>query len=121
MFVFSGGANPVLVCLVWLGVLAALVLLNEVTRRFKAIGFFAFFILPVIITVLWLTVMRDILSENWFHTVKVYSATIACIGFWCIRYCGKTNKLTGEKKLLCNTKFAVFFRRQFLHLIYWKR
>jgi len=109
MFNFVGGANPALVCLVWLGVLAALVLLNEVTRRYKAVGFFAFFILPVVITALWLTVMKDILSENWFHTVKVYSATIACIGFWCIRYCSKKDKLTGEKKPLSNTKFAIFF------------
>ncbi|MCL2270733.1 MAG: DUF5692 family protein [Treponema sp.] len=109
MFVFSGGANPVLVCLVWLGVLAALVLLNEVTRGFKAAGFLAFFILPVVLTILWLTVLKDILHNDWFHMVKVYSATIACVGFWCIRYVHKTNKLTGEQWQLSNTKFAMFF------------
>jgi len=109
MFVFSSEANPVLVWLVWFGVLGALIFLNEVTRRFKPVGFFAFFILPVILTALWFTVLRDTLYIGWFHMAKVYTATITCIGFWCIRHLGRTNKISGEKWHLSSTKFALFF------------
>jgi len=99
MFRFSYGSNPILVVLVWFCVLFALMVANELTRKFKWVGFFAFFILPVILTVLWFTALRDSLYIGWFHMVKVYTATITCIGFWVIRY-------FGEK---INWKFVMFF------------
>ena len=99
MFQFSYGANPILVVLVWILVLGLLMLTNELTRKFKWVGFFAFFILPVILTALWFTVLRDSLYIGWFHMVKVYTATITCIGFWLIRHHPK----------LGLTKFALFF------------
>jgi len=108
MFAFSPEANPVLVVLVWFLVLGSLIFLNEVTRKYKSVGFFAFFILPVLLTIMWFTVLRDTLYIGWFHMVKVYTATITCIGFWCIRYLGKTDTLGNEWRL-SNTKFALFF------------
>ena len=99
MFQFSEGANPVLVIGVWLVVLVALMVANELTRKYKWVGFFTFFILPVILTALWFTVLRDTLYIGWFHMVKVYTATITCIGFWLIRH----------NKKLSVSKFALFF------------
>jgi len=72
---------------------------NELTRKFKWVGFFAFFILPVILTALWFTVLRETLYIGWFHMVKVYTATITCMGFWFIRYYSKK----------INWKFVMFF------------
>ena len=42
MFVFYEGVPSFLVILVWIGVFISLFALNEVTRRFKWIGFAAF-------------------------------------------------------------------------------
>ena len=109
MFHFTPEANPVSVVLVWFTVLAALFLLNEVARRFKWVGFGFFFILPVIMTVLWFTVVSEALYNNWFHLSKVYSAVAACIGFWCIRHVKKDNLETGKEWRLVDTKFAIYF------------
>ncbi|MDO5602850.1 MAG: DUF5692 family protein [Oscillospiraceae bacterium] len=86
MFVFAENVPTILVLLVWLGVFVSLFALNEVTRRFKWVGFGAFVVLPVVLTVLWLTVFRDTAYMDWFHLFKVYSSTLGCIGFWCIRH-----------------------------------
>jgi len=94
---------------VWLVVLGALVLSNELTRKFKYIGFFAFFILPFILTGLWFTILRDTLYIGWFHMAKVYTATLTCMGFWCIRYLRGTSKKTGQEWKLSATKFAIIF------------
>lgn len=93
----------------WLVVLGALVLSNELTRKFKYIGFFAFFILPFILTGLWFTILRDTLYIGWFHMAKVYTATLTCMGFWCIRYLRGTSKKTGQEWKLSATKFAIIF------------
>lgn len=98
MFVFTQGVPTLLVLLVWLGVFVSLFGLNEVTRRFKWVGFSAFVVLPVILTILWVTVFKDTAYMDWFHLAKVYSSTAGCIGFWCIRHIkGASNK----KWLLC--------------------
>ena len=47
-FNYAEGADVVSSLLVWLCVFSALFALNEVTRRFKWVGFGAFFVLPVV-------------------------------------------------------------------------
>ena len=59
MFAFYEGVPTALVLLVWLGVFVSLFALNEVTRRFKWMGVSAFVILPVVLTILWLTAFKD--------------------------------------------------------------
>ncbi len=71
---------------IWLLVFTALFLFNEFSRRWKWAGFFSFFVLPVILTGLWLTVLSDVAYSDWFHIAKVYSATAGSIIFWCIRH-----------------------------------
>ncbi|HEY9573941.1 MAG TPA: DUF5692 family protein [Lachnospiraceae bacterium] len=98
MFVFAENVPAVLVCLVWLCVFAALFGLNEVGRRFKWVGFAFFVVLPIVLTILWLTVLKETSYMDWFHLAKVYSSTAGCIGFWCIRHIKGASKL---KWLLC--------------------
>ncbi|MCX7773464.1 MAG: DUF5692 family protein [Clostridia bacterium] len=88
MFTFNvaAGANIVPTLLVWLCVLAALFAANELTRRFKWVGFAVFVVLPVILSVLWFTVLKSSTYTDWFHLMKVYSSTAGCIGFWLIRF-----------------------------------
>lgn len=95
MFVFYEGIPTLLVILIWLCVFASLFVLNEVGRRFKWVGFSFFVVLPIVLTVLWLTVFRKTAYMDWFHLAKVYSSTAGCIGFWCIRHIKglSTNKI----------------------------
>ena len=95
MFAFYEGVPTALVLLVWLCVFVSLFALNEVTRRFKWVGFSAFVILPVVLTILWLTAFKDTAYMDWFHLAKVYSSTAGCIGFWCIRH---VKKLSSDRK-----------------------
>jgi hypothetical protein len=108
-FNYADGANFVSSWLVWAGVFAALFVLNEVSRRFKWAGFFCFFILPVILSVLWFTVLKESTYTDWFHLAKVYSSTAGCIGFWLIRHLKGTNKLTGKSWQLSDNKIALCF------------
>ncbi len=106
MFVFNeNGGTIISAILAWLLVFAALFSLNEVTRRFKWIGFAAFFVLPIVLTVLWFFVLEDAYMD-WFHLVKVYSSTAGCIIFWCIRFVGGTRK-DGTKWRLADKKWAL--------------
>ena len=108
-FNYGEGATVLSVLLVWLGVFLALFLLNEVTRRFKVAGLLAFVVLPIVLSVLWFTVMKETTYTDWFHLAKVYSSTAGCIGFWCIRHVRGTNKKTGKKWALANSKIALCF------------
>lgn len=83
-FNYEEGAGFISVWLVWICVLLILFLLNEVTRRFKVAGIVGFMVLPVVLSVLWFTVMKETTYTDWFHLAKVYSATAGCIGFWCM-------------------------------------
>lgn len=74
---------------IWILVLAALFGFNEISRRFKWFGFFSFFILPVVLTLVWFFVMPEATYTDWFHLAKVYSVTAACIIFWLIRFVQK--------------------------------
>lgn len=82
----------------WLSVFAALFGLNEISRRFKWAGFVCFIVLPVVLTILWTTVLKESSYMDWFHLAKVYSSTAGCIGFWCIRHIKGASKI---KLLLC--------------------
>lgn len=94
MFVFTHEVFQTI--LVWLLVLAGLFGLNELTRRFKWVGLATFVGLPVVLTILWFTVLSESTYTDWFHLVKVYSSLAGCIGFWAIRFFEKKDKVTGE-------------------------
>jgi hypothetical protein len=106
-FNYAEGASFATVWLMWLVVFAALFVANELSRRFKWIGFFCFIVLPVILSVLWFTVLKNSAYLDWFHLLKVYSSTAGCVGFWCIRHVRGKNKdglewrLADEKVALC--------------------
>ena len=81
-------------------VLIALILLNEVARRWKAGGIFFFFgvcgfmtIYCIVVTVAasmgleWGLNNPTVTDMNgWFHYAKVYAATAGCIGFMMLKY-----------------------------------
>jgi hypothetical protein len=76
------------------GVLAALIILNEIGRARKWTGIAMFIILPAVLTVaLWPKTAGPGTSMNdWFHWAKVYSALTGCIGFMAIRFIPKLQK-----------------------------
>jgi hypothetical protein len=94
MFVFTHEAWATI--LIWIVVLAGLFGLNELARRFKWVGLFTFVGLPIILTVLWFTVLSGETYKDWFHLAKVYSSLAGCIGFWAIRFFEKKDKETGK-------------------------
>lgn len=69
-------------------VLAALIIVNEISRRSIWAGLICFIILPIILTVfVWPnTAGPDSSVGTWFHWAKVYSALAGCVGFMAIRY-----------------------------------
>jgi hypothetical protein len=106
-FNYAEGATVVSSLLVWLCVFSALFALNEFARRFKWVGFTFFVVLPVVLSALWFTVLKDSTYTDWFHLAKVYSSTAGCIGFWLIRHLhgkrkdGTTWHLSQNKIALC--------------------
>lgn len=111
MFVFNyaAGASAFSVWGVWVIVFIALFVFNEIARRWKWVGFFSFVILPICLSTLWFTVLRDTTYTDWFHLAKVYSATAGCIGFWCIRHVKWQNKATGKERRLADIKWVLCF------------
>lgn len=99
MFLFE--AVPWYNWLMLLGVIAALMGLNELTRlsKWTAIGFFL--VLPLALTVfVWpRTAGAGSSTGTWFHWVKVYSALAGCLGFLAIRTIKKVE----------NSKFTFIF------------
>lgn len=95
---------------IWLVILIGLFLLNEVTRRWKYAGLVGFVFIPVILTILWFTMLSDTTYTDWFHLVKIYSSTAGVIGFWLIRHWEKKDKTTKEVTWrLRDNKFALLF------------
>ena len=95
---------------IWLLVFAGLFVFNEVARRWKWAGFFSFIVLPVALSIMWFTVLKEQTYTDWFHLAKVYSSTAGCIGFWAIRHLEKKDKLTGEVTWrLASNKIALCF------------
>jgi hypothetical protein len=111
MFVFNyaEGATTLSVWAIWILVFAILFGLNEITRRYKYVGFFFFVIVPIVLSTVWFTVLKDTIYTDWFHLAKVYSATAGCIGFWCIRHLKGKNKSTGKEWKLSEMKWALCF------------
>lgn len=111
MFVFNyaEGATAFSVWGVWIIVFAALFVFNEIARRWKFAGLFSFLILPLALSVVWFTVLKDKIYTDWFHLAKVYSATAGSLGFWCIRHIKGKNKLTGAEWRLSDKKWALCF------------
>ncbi len=84
MFLFA--SIPWYSALMWVVVLAALVGLNEVTRRWRAAGLAFFVALPVVLTIFVWPHTATGSTGTWFHWVKVYSALAGCLGFMALRY-----------------------------------
>jgi hypothetical protein len=84
-----------------LGAVAALLLINEITRRNKIASIVFYIAVPVVFTfTIWRTgSSSETTSGNWFAWVKTYSALAGVVGFMAIRY---------FKKLQTN-KFALLF------------
>lgn len=108
-FNYAEGASILSVWGVWILVFIALFGLNEITRRFKYIGFFSFVVLPIILSSLWFTILKDTTYTDWFHLAKVYSSTAGCIGFWCIKYVKGRDKVTGKEWRLADKKWILCF------------
>lgn len=108
-FNYAQGASLLSVWGVWILVFVALFGLNEITRRSKYIGFFCFAILPILLSILWFTALKDTTYTDWFHLAKVYSSTAGCLGFWCIRHITGKNKSTGKEWKLSEKKWALCF------------
>lgn len=108
-FNYAAGASFASVWGVWILVLIALFSLNEVTRRWKWVGFFSFVVLPIVLSIIWFTALRNTIYTDWFHLAKVYSATAGSIGFWCIRYLKHTNKKTRKLWRLADQNWALWF------------
>lgn len=111
MFVFNTleGGNFLAAFSMWIVVFVCLFVFNEVARRFKWMGFFSFVVLPVILTIIWFTVMKDTTYTDWFHLAKVYSATAGSIGFWLIRHYEKKDKDGNVIWRLATNKIALCF------------
>ena len=95
-----------------LGVLAALILLNEFARRTKTGGIIMFFIIPAVLTVYFIAIavgagmgaewalnnQTHVYMNGWFHYAKLYASLAGCIGFMMIKYewgIGKHNVFNG--------------------------
>lgn len=107
MFTFNG-TNTWVMWGVWIIVFMMLFVLNEISRRSKALGFIFFVIFPIVLSMLWFTVLKGKSYTDWFHVAKVYSAVAGCIGFWAIRFLGGTRK-DGTKWYLKDYKWALLF------------
>lgn len=85
--------------LMWIAIVAALMLLNEVSRKSKYVAIFSFLILPLVLPfVVWnKTAVPGTSVGTWFHWAKVYSALAGCLIFMGMRY---SNKLRKSKAFL---------------------
>lgn len=84
----------------WAMVFVGLILANEIARRSKAGGIFAFLILPGILTIYFISIYVGAAMgaewalnnptytnmNSWFHYAKLYAATIGCVGFMMLKY-----------------------------------
>lgn len=73
---------------------AALVALNELTRRSKILAIAMYCVLPVVLVgLIAMGVVGSPSSKTWFGVIKTYSALVGVVGFMLIRY----TKLGGGK------------------------
>lgn len=87
--------------LVWIGLLLIMLLLNEVTRRYKWAGIGCFIVFPILATIfLWpKSAGAGTSGGYWFAWVKTYSALAGVIGFMAIRYIKRVRE----------NKYALYF------------
>jgi len=78
-------------------IVGGLIMLNELTRRFKQFSVLIFILLPLIFTLfVWpKTGDTEVIEGNWFAWVKTYSALIGVIGFMVIRYSARIRNIKG--------------------------
>jgi len=82
-----------------LAVFAALIVLNELGRRYKAGGIVLFMVLPLILTIfVWPKTTPGTSVSDWFHFAKVYSSLAGCIGFFLLRH---VKGASSKKWVLC--------------------
>ena len=72
-FNYQSGAETLAVWGVWLVVCAALFGLNEVSRRWKWAGFFCFIVLPIALSILWFTALKDVTYTCLLYTSPDWS------------------------------------------------
>lgn len=78
---------------------AALILINEATRRSQKISMLFYIVVPIILIVLIATkTVQSPSSRTWFGTVKTFSALIGVWGFMAIRF-----------TKIGNSKFTIYF------------
>lgn len=77
-----------------IGLSVALFLLNEATRRSKALSILLYILIPILFTLfVWpKTGGSGTVSGNWFAWIKTYSALAGVIGFMALRYLPKLQK-----------------------------
>lgn len=96
MFFFE--SIPWYSALMWVGVVAGLMLVNELTRSSKWFSYLVYILVPVMLTFLvWpKTAGANSSTGTWFHWVKVYSSLAGVLGFMLLRY----NKKAAANKYL---------------------
>ncbi len=86
MFLFE--SIPWYSALMWCGVVAGLMLINELTRSSKWFSYLVYILVPIVLTIfVWPeTAGANSSTGTWFHWVKVYSATAGVLGFMYLRF-----------------------------------
>ena len=80
-------------------VFAALIIFNEIGRRYKVGGIVLFMVLPLALTIfVWPTTTKGTSVSDWFHFAKVYSSLAGCIGFFLLRH---VKGASSKKWVLC--------------------
>jgi hypothetical protein len=97
MFLFE--SIPWYSALMWFGVVAGLMLVNELTRSSKWFSYLVYILVPVLLTILvWpKTAGPNSSTGTWFHLVKVYLSLAGVLGFMLLRY---TKKAAANKYML---------------------
>ncbi|SCW30286.1 hypothetical protein SAMN02910400_00245 [Lachnospiraceae bacterium C10] len=87
------GDKALMQLLGWVLVFAGLIVMNEIGRRTKLGGILVFVVLPLALTVYFITVnvafpKNDtvVYMNGWFHYAKLYAADIGCVGFLMLKY-----------------------------------
>ena len=95
------GENALYQWIGWAVVFVGLILINEIARRTKVGGVCCFIVLPIVLTVYFVSHLRwepawarsgrsptprYVHMNSWFHYAKLYAATIGCIGFMALKY-----------------------------------
>ena len=86
MFLFA--SIPWYSALMWVAVVAALMLANEIARASRWAALALFVAVPLVLTIfVWPTTAGPGSSTGtWFHWVKVYSSLAGCLGFLVLRF-----------------------------------